>query len=1006
MQHILVFVVLAGLINCSLGAFLPQRRATVCNGHTELCDRNYANVTVVGAHDSFAFSADPLDLPRDQRVDIPTQLSLGVRLLQAQAHMNDGVIHFCHTSCILFDGGPVVDYLKLVKAFLDNNPNEVITFIFTNPEGLSIPDIWKPAFDSAGITPLAYVPPHVPMKNSEWPTLGEMIDSGKRVVVFLDSGADTSQIDFILPEFEMIWETPFSVTDPNFPCSVDRISGPLSVADHSYMINHSLNKNIIPIGDGVIVSDPLDAPTTNSVTSIVNNVNGCVPLSGANRKPQFLLLDFVDIGQGFAAANQLNGLAALDPRLPSDLVKSIQCDCGGTVIEYDHAAGNGFCVTCGTVIEENTIVNEIVFSENANGAAIVQGSFVAQGATHARMGGPYGNRGSSDSREQTIENATKKIQNIANVLRLSEVVVLAARRMYTLAVEHKFTKGRKSLNVVAVCLYVACRQKETRNYMLIDFSDLLQVNVFELGHTYLQLVQTLNLRLPLVDPSHYISRFAALLEFGDETHKVATDATSFGICGAALLLAARMNNFRRSVEEIVQVVKIADTTLKKRLDEFKNTPSGSLTLADFRSVWLDEEMDPPAFTKGREREEAERRAAEAAANGAIDPLVNASQIPQIDHRNIDPTLLQQTSSATAISPTDTPTFAMPPTDFVDETVSDALAEEVSTFLQNSQGVKLSEALDEAEQRRLAQITVADELMGLDEEELDCFILNEEEVRIKERVWVELNRDYLEAIAAKGEQPDSGSAAKSRKKRRTNKPRDTTTPSGSTAAESVRNLIKKNPKYSKRINYDALKDLFVDNTTPPSFSQSLKAISDDKDEDDLYTMGADDKSDDEGTPLVIIQEAGTVALSQLKPATKPSSSGHLPDDDLENGSEDEKYDDEGAWGEDIKRINYDALKDLFVDNTTPPSFSQSLKAISDDKDEDDLYTMGADDKSDDEGTPLVIIQEAGTVALSQLKPATKPSSSGHLPDDDLENGSEDEKYDDEGAWGEDMYEQEI
>jgi len=54
-----------------------------------------------------------------------------------------------------------------------------------------------------GITPLAYVPPHVPMKNSEWPTLGEMIDDGKRVVVFLDSGTDTSQVEFILPEFEM-----------------------------------------------------------------------------------------------------------------------------------------------------------------------------------------------------------------------------------------------------------------------------------------------------------------------------------------------------------------------------------------------------------------------------------------------------------------------------------------------------------------------------------------------------------------------------------------------------------------------------------------------------------------------------------------------------------------------------------------------------------------------------------------------------------------------------------
>lgn len=109
------------------------------------------------------------------------------------------------------------------------------------------------------------------------------------------------------------------------------------------------------------------------------------------------------------------------------------------------------------------------------------------------MSGPYGNRGNNESREQTIANglyfgsknfssgsepvllANKKIQSIANVLRLSEVVCLAAIRMYTLAVEHKFTKGRKSLNVVAVCLYVACRQKETRNYMLIDFSDLLQV---------------------------------------------------------------------------------------------------------------------------------------------------------------------------------------------------------------------------------------------------------------------------------------------------------------------------------------------------------------------------------------------------------------------------------------------------------------------------------------------------------------------------------------------------
>lgn len=42
------------------------------------------------------------------------------------------------------------------------------------------------------------------MKQSDWPTLGQLIDSGKRVIVFLDSGADVSSVPFILPEFEMV----------------------------------------------------------------------------------------------------------------------------------------------------------------------------------------------------------------------------------------------------------------------------------------------------------------------------------------------------------------------------------------------------------------------------------------------------------------------------------------------------------------------------------------------------------------------------------------------------------------------------------------------------------------------------------------------------------------------------------------------------------------------------------------------------------------------------------
>jgi len=336
-------------------------------------------------------------------------------------------------------------------------------------------------------------------------------------------------------------------------------------------------------------------------------------------------------------------------------------------------------------------------------------------------------------------------------------------------------------------------------------------------------VQTLNLRLPLVDPSHYISRFATLLEFGDETHRVATDAIRLvqrfdrdwmtkgrrpaGICGACLLLAARMNNFRRSVEEIVQVVKIADTTLRKRLKEFKETPSGSLTLTDFRTVWLEEEMDPPAFIKGKEKDRAtkevdadegapeetgrvrkrtskadkrkrkRRRINESEEEGGGELPPNNAPRPYLDTmllnsgilagtsqsqplflpdpaddilgHQTDPTLLVEQPPSDSVIPS--PSQVINSSDVADVTsleveVNNLLTEEVAAFLLNEQGAQLSAALNEVDERRIAAIQPVDELVGLDEDELDQFVMTEEEVRIKERVWVEMNREYLEAIA--------------------------------------------------------------------------------------------------------------------------------------------------------------------------------------------------------------------------------------------------------------------
>ncbi|PPQ87242.1 hypothetical protein CVT25_004092 [Psilocybe cyanescens] len=284
----------------ALGLALPQKRAQLCNGHAELCDRKYGNVTFLGSHDSFAFSGNPFALARTQEVDVKAQLTMGVRMLQAQSHMNNKELHFCHT---------IAAYLHKVKRFLDRHPNEVLTLVFTNPENLSVSDVWKPVFDKSGVTDMAYVPPQPIMSRDDWPTLGEMIESGKRVVIFLDQGAESRTepaVEFILPQFQMLWEDKFDPTSATFPCKVDRTAGPLAPNQQLSLINHNLNANIFPIGRGILIPDRLHSPLTNGVNSILDHSAHCAQYV-EDRNPNFVMLDFVNVGQGVEAVNRLNG---------------------------------------------------------------------------------------------------------------------------------------------------------------------------------------------------------------------------------------------------------------------------------------------------------------------------------------------------------------------------------------------------------------------------------------------------------------------------------------------------------------------------------------------------------------------------------------------------------------------------------------------------------------------------------------------------------------------------
>jgi transcription factor IIIB 90 kDa subunit len=232
------------------------------------------------------------------------------------------------------------------------------------------------------------------------------------------------------------------------------------------------------------------------------------------------------------------------------------------------------------------------------------------------------------------------LQSLAHAVQLSDHHVDSAHRWFILALQHNFTRGRKSHYIAASCLYLVCRQEKT-SHMLLDFSDVLQVNVFELGSVYLKLSRLLNVQLPILDPSLYIGRFAARLEFGDKTQIVANTALRLvsrmkrdwiqigrrpsGICGACLLIAARIYGFKRTQKEIIHVVRICDMTLRRRLNEFADTPSSQLTPEQFHGIWLEKEADPPAFTRNKLLVQQKSAAESLASDTLSHSLVSVTQ---------------------------------------------------------------------------------------------------------------------------------------------------------------------------------------------------------------------------------------------------------------------------------------------------------------------------------------------------------------------------------------------
>ncbi|KAH6632210.1 hypothetical protein F5144DRAFT_573343 [Chaetomium tenue] len=295
---------------------------------------------------------------------------------------------------------------------------------------------------------------------------------------------------------------------------------------------------------------------------------------------------------------------------------------------------DGACQNCGRVVWESNIVAEVTFGESANGAAVVHGSYLAadQGGIRPTAGGLAFRRvagaGASEARERSLREAKQLMNQFAHQLQIAPLVAEKAFQVYKFASNSNFIQGRRKNTVAAVCVYAVCRKEDNNKVMLIDLADIIKTDVFLLGRSYKDLLAALPDMKDGTKPiiiEDLIFRFATKLEFLHDTNKVALSAIRIaqrmrhdnithgrrpaGICGAALIMAARAHNYRRTVREVVYIAKVTMTTLQERMEEFANVPSAQMTIRDFHEAKaLPEASHDPPFVYKQSKEWQEKHA--------------------------------------------------------------------------------------------------------------------------------------------------------------------------------------------------------------------------------------------------------------------------------------------------------------------------------------------------------------------------------------------------------------
>eukprot|EP00550_Attheya_septentrionalis_P007457 CAMPEP_0198295902 /NCGR_PEP_ID=MMETSP1449-20131203/30185_1 /TAXON_ID=420275 /ORGANISM="Attheya septentrionalis, Strain CCMP2084" /LENGTH=375 /DNA_ID=CAMNT_0043996337 /DNA_START=111 /DNA_END=1238 /DNA_ORIENTATION=+ len=262
-----------------------------CNGLDNICDLRVNEIMLATVHNAMSHGQEKFlgQVLNNNYRPLEDALEAGFRGLTLDLCICNGIFQFCHGTCS--GSRDAEEVLSSIEQFLRTNPSEVLMLIFQINSNVltgspTLTDL-ETAVQKVGLGDYIYAHPNV---DTEWPTLGTLVENNNRLLIFHHEGPTCTNPgdcpDGFHYYFQYAMDTSFTfesiseINNSTLFCSITRGGGG--------------KRQFLGINLFINPPNPDAAEVTSEKEYVGSRISECSSIRKKN--PNMLIVDFWSLG--------------------------------------------------------------------------------------------------------------------------------------------------------------------------------------------------------------------------------------------------------------------------------------------------------------------------------------------------------------------------------------------------------------------------------------------------------------------------------------------------------------------------------------------------------------------------------------------------------------------------------------------------------------------------------------------------------------------------------------